>query len=431
MKTATLLLRVGSIAALVSLAAAQSAFVGTWTGAQILEPHMVSSSPPEVPIVVSDASGHAVSVWTSPAMGAVFTERFPGGTWSAVAPIFAGFDGYAPQVAISTSGVVAASWIIPGQEFIPTKLVVSVRPLGGVFSTPHTVATGASLFDSKLGVALNGAVTVVWPQNGAIQMAMRNRAGIWSAAQQISPVGVSANNPDLAVNSVGAAIAVWQQNVAGSPGQSAIGAAYRPARAVTVWGPPQLITAPSAVATWSPRAGISATGDVAVAYGSGNTLMLVTKRATSSFGVPMAVSPPTDAIYSLAFAMDSAGDVLTAWQKLDASNYGAVSKRAMAANGVWGPVTPLSNASEDASAPLAAFSADGSVGIVTWVDNSTFAASAAIGQVRGVWNVTHIGTGWWNTSVAVAAGSNAVSAVWPSPTANPNVTNMVANVYIP
>jgi hypothetical protein len=419
-----------AIVAWASFATAQS-FSGTWTGVQVLESPMVSSSPPEIPVVACDASGHAVAVWTSPSMGVVFTERYPGGTWSAVNSILPGVDGYAPQVAIGASGVVAASWVVPGQELIPPKLVVSVRPTGGAFGVPTQIASGVNLFDSKLGVALNGSVTIVWPQAGAIKTAMRSRAGVWSASQALSPASVNANAPDLAENSDGAAVVVWQQSPIGGPGTATIGAAYRAARSVTVWGAAQVISTGSVHSTWSPKAGIDATGDVAIGYGDGNTMMLVTKRATGNWGVPMTVSPRTDAVYSTALAMDLAGNVLTAWQSLDASNYGTVSKRQMSASGAWGPVTVLSAMLEDASAPMASMAADGSLAAVTWVDNSTFAASTALGKLRGTWTVFDIGSGWWNTPIPIAAGSMAVSAVWPAPTANPNVTRMVANVYTP
>ena len=153
--TARRALPVLSVAALALQVVAQ--VPGSWSGVQVLEPSMVSSSPPEIPVVACDPAGHAVSAWTSPSMGVAFAERYPGGDWSTATSIHpSAVTGFSPQIAIGSSGVVAATWIVPGQETIPPKLLVSVRPVGGAFSAPIPIVTGAYVFDSKLGVVAKG-----------------------------------------------------------------------------------------------------------------------------------------------------------------------------------------------------------------------------------------------------------------------------------
>ncbi|MCY2958996.1 MAG: hypothetical protein NTY35_02435 [Planctomycetota bacterium] len=421
-----------AVVALTLLAQAQSSAVGTWSGVQILEPTMVSSSPPDVPVVACDPLGHAVAAWTSPAMGVAFSEHDPGASWTAAVSILpAGTTGFSPQIAIGSSGVVAVSWIVPGQEFIPQKFVVSVRPVGGAFSTPATLVSGAYVFDSRLGVADNGSVTVLWGQGGAVKTAMRNPQGVWTPSIVLNPPNTSASLPDLVVNGAGAALAVWQETPVGGGGPSAIGVSYRAAPSRSRWGVAHAISSGLGLATWNPKPGIDDAGNAAFGYLDGNRMMVARKAAAGTWGAPQAVSPPGDNAYYPAFSMDARGNILAAWQKLDAGNYGTVSKRVLPAAGAWGPVTVLSTPDQDASWPIASVARDGSVAAVTWTDNNTFAAHADVGPMRGSSTVFTIGSCWWNTTMPIAAGSLAVSAVWPAPTTNPNVTRMVANVYTP
>jgi len=420
-----------SVAGVLLLAAAAPMLAGTWSGVQILEPSMLSSGPPDVPVVASDASGHAVAVWTSPSMGAVFSERYPGGSWSAELTLPNAIEGFLPQVAIGAGGLVAVTWATAGNEFIPPKLMVSVRPAGGVFPAPTALVSGANVFDSKIGVCAAGSVTVVWSQAGRIRSAMRTPSGQWSAAIALSPASFDARLPDLVVNDAGAAVVAWQETPHGGTGPGAIGAAYRPAPARSPFGAAQVVSSGTGQQTWNPRALIDAAGNAALGYLDGNRLMLAKKPFTSRWALPLPFSPASDTVYSSAFAMDANGNVLGAWQALDTSNYGTVSMRILPAWGSLGAVQVLSNPLDDASYPMAAIAGDGSIGCVTWTDNNTFAAHAALGGLRGAWTVDTIGTCWWNTQMPVAAGAGAVSAVWPMPTANPNVTKMVANAYTP
>ncbi len=421
---------VATVALIASHSIGQSS--GIWTGVQVLEPTMVSSGPPETPVVACDPAGYVVAAWTSPSMGAVFAERAPLGAWSTAGPIHpSSVAGFAPQIAIGASGVVAATWIVPGQQFVPSTFVASVRPVGGAFSAPVTLVAGSYVFDSKVAVIDNGSVTVAWTLGGIVQTMTRNPEGVWTPVITLSAGNVGAGLVDLAANGAGAALVVWQQTPAGGTGPTAIGASYRPAPARSRFGAAQTISSGTGLATWNPKAGITAAGDVAVGYLDGHAMMVARKPAAGAWSAPQQVSPPSDAAYYPALAIDEDGNVLAAWQALNASNRGRISKRVLAAVGAFGPVTQLSTNDQDASWPIASVASDGSVATVTWGDNDTFAAHAAVGPLRGAWTVFTIGSVWWNTSVPIAAGSSAVTAVWPAPTANPNVTRMVANAYTP
>jgi len=404
----------------------------TWSGVRILEPNMGSSSPPELPVVAGDASGHVVAAWTSPSMGVAFSERYPGSEWTVAASLLsAGAVGFSPQIALGASGVVAVSWIVPGTEFVPAKLVVSVRPLGGNFSTPEEVVSGATVFDSELAVADNGCVTIVWAAGGAIKTTSRSPAGAWFPVLVLSATGASGGLLDLAMNDAGAAVVTWQEAASGGSGPTAIHAAYRPASVRSRWWADETISSGTGLATWNPKAGIDADGDVAVGYLDGHTLMVARKPAAGGWSLPQPVSPPSDQVYYPALAMDAAGNIALAWQALDANNYGTISERVLSATGELTAINVLSTGFEDASWPMISISRDGSIAAVTWCDNSTLAARVALGPLRGDWTDYTIGGVWWNTSIPIVAESALVAAVWPAPTANPNVTRMVANVYTP
>jgi len=262
---------------------AAAAIVGTqsgvasaavWSPTKTLQGVFGISSPPEAPSVASNAAGHGVAVWDN--TGVVrLAERVKGGAWTASRTVFPGSAWYGgpSTVAIGADETTAVAWTTVATRYVPAKLVVSVRRPGADFTTPVQVAPGFLVFSFRLGVAADGTVTLAWLDGSGVHASTQAPGSAWSAPQQLSGAGYP-SLPDLVVNDAGAAVAVWQQG--SSPGAPAsILAAFRPAGAAA-FDAAQVVSAGTGQSTWNPKPGISASGDAAVGYLDGASMVVVT-----------------------------------------------------------------------------------------------------------------------------------------------------------
>lgn len=411
------------------------AAAGTWGATRSLTSTFGVSSPPESPLVVMNAAGHALAAWN--ATGPVgYADRPAGGVWlpSRVVPGATTGNG-AVAVGIGDNDVSAVAYVTAATRYVPSKLMVSWRVGSGTFGPSVQLATGAGLWDMRLGIACDGSVTLLWsdgvgaraatlPGTGSTPGACDGRpAGTtWGAAQLIS-AGAAAL-PDLAVNGNGDALAVWQEGAPGAP--TAIAAALRPAGGA--WQPAQVISAGSGQSTWNPKPALDAAGNAAVGYLDG-TAMVVTRRPAGGAWAPPETVSGTQAAYYPAFAMSAGGDLLVAWLALDAAGSGSIWQRTAPAGGSWTAAARLSAPAESANWPSAAYAGDGSVAVVGWVDNATNGARASV-FAAGRWARSTLGPGWWGGTVPVAAGSGTALAGWAVPgTGNPNAARLVARIW--
>jgi len=399
------------------------AFAGTWSGLKVLEGVFGVSSPPEGPALAVNGTGHTVAAWN--ATGPVrFAEHLNAGNWTPSTVVVPKAESAGPvAVSIGADETTAVAWVTVATEFTPAKMLVTVRAPGGVFTTPVEAVPGASAGDLRLGVAGDGTVILLWDNATGVLTSTLPPHGTWSAPLMIS--GAGAGLPDLVVNDAGAALAVWQEGAPGSP--TSIAGAYRTAGGI--WRAPRVVSAGSGLGTWNPKPGIDAAGGVAVGYLDGNTMMVALKSVGHTWGAPVAVSGTQTAGYP-ALAMDRAGDVVAAWEALDAGNYGSIWESTLPAGGAWSVPERLSRRADDSSWPTAAFSSDGSLAVVTWVDNTAQKARASLGSAAGPWVRSGLGIGWWGSTVPVVAGAGTVTAAWAAPMLpNPNAARILARVF--
>lgn len=397
---------------------------GTWSVLKTLEATFAVSSPPEPALLSVNGSGQTLAVWD--AIGIVrYAERAKGAAWSLSKPVLINAIGQFPAAALGDDGTAAVAWTTVANEFTPAYVVASVRAPGGTFPQPTQVALGTGVYYLKLGVAADGTATLVWSAPAGIFAATCPAAGSWSTAVQLSASAAGAGLPDLVVNAPGAALAVWQQGAAGNP--TSVGTAYRAAGGA--WEAPRVLPSNGA-ATWNPKPALDHAGEAAVGYIRGNELVVATRAPAGDWSAPEVVSPAGQAVYYPALAMDGGGNVIAAWQTLDAGNQGSVYQRSRAAGASWGLATLLSAPTEDAGWPSLAYAGDGSVAVVSWVDNSTNEARASVGSVSALWSRSLLGAGWWGSTVPVAAGGGTAVATWATVVGgNPNAASLVAKTY--
>jgi hypothetical protein len=238
---------------------------GAWRPAQTL---FTGPSVGEIPFSGSVAGtflagtpdGHAIAVWTVSGEGAVWSERPPGGAWSAAAAV-PGAPPWVRALAVDASGnaVIAAddSWVGEGQ------LVVQEHAAGGTWSAPVPLGPSAEARFGDLVVAPGGAAAVAWRDRlGGAFLAERPAGGAWGAPSLLS----RGSEPELALGPDGELLAAWTAFDLDDPSAPFIPMMQVRSRAPDgVWGPTQTLSAPCWAALRS-EATIDAHGDAVVMW---------------------------------------------------------------------------------------------------------------------------------------------------------------------
>lgn len=418
--------------------AATPAVAGSWGPAHTLQGSFATASIPEPPLVTMNARGNALAAWN--ATGIVrYAERVKGGTWLPSSNVPGGREGAGPvAAAIGASEVAAIAWTTVATRYTPSRMLLSLRPAGGTFGTALEPVPGVRAGALDLGIACDGSITLVWSDIVGVRTSTlagsgesaagacdgQPGGGPWSTPLTLSAGFAGAALADLVVNDAGAALVVWQSGAPGQP--SAIGAALRPAGGA--WEAAQTVSAPTGRATWNPKPVLDAGGGAAVGYLDGNSMVVVRRPAGGAWQTPELVSG-TQLVYYPALAGNAQGDLLAAWQTLDAGNVGTIWTSVATGGTGWPVPVRLSARTEAAGWPTAAWSADGSVAVVGWTDNASNGTRASV-LSAGSWRRGGLGGGYWGGVVPVAAGSNAAVAGWarPAPT-NPNSARLVGRVW--
>lgn len=421
-----------SVAAILAAGAGAALAAGPWSPTHVLQGTFAASSPPETPLVAINALGDAVYVWNANGVART-ADHAATGTWTPAKALPGGNTAAGPvAVAIGRGGLAAAAWTTVATRYEPSRLLVSLRPAGGVFMSAVEISPGTVAGAIKLGIDCAGSVTVLWSTSAGLSSSTLPGASVpkgecngtpgtgpWGPAAQISNAGVGAGLPDLVVNDAGAALAVWQEGAPGNP--SSIAAAYRPAGGA--WQAPSTISAPTARATWNPKPGLDALGGATVGYLDGSSMVVVTRPASGPWQTPAIISDAQQVQYP-ALAVTDAGDVIAAWLSTDATSGTAVWQRQWHA-GAWGPATRLSGRNDTPDWPSAAASGDGSLAIVTWTDDTAQRARASVLQA-GAWKRQTLGPAYWGGTVSVAAGGGKAAAGWARAVrGNPNAAQLV------
>jgi hypothetical protein len=158
--------------------------------------------------------------------------------------------------------------------------------------------------------------------------------------------------------------------------------------------------------------------------------MAVARRPSGGLWAAPEIVSGSQNVYYPAMAVNERGDLLAAWQALDAGNVGSVWQRTALAGAPWSAAQRLSANGESAQWPIAAWAGDGSVALVGWVDDNTNSAKASLLSATGRWVRSTLGAGWWGGTVPVSAGGGGAVAGWAVPApGNPNSARLVARTW--
>jgi hypothetical protein len=186
---------------------------GTWSTPVDLSASGQSAEDPQVSV---DSTGLAIAVWNrydGSKNRIQSSTSQSGGTWSAPVDLSAsGQSAYYPQVSVDSTGLATAVWArSDGSDYV---IQSSTSQSGGAWSTPVDLsASGQSAQGPQVSVDSTGLATTVWSRydgsNDIIQSSTSQSGGTWSAPVDLSAGGQDANGPQVSVDSMGLAMAVW------------------------------------------------------------------------------------------------------------------------------------------------------------------------------------------------------------------------------
>lgn len=271
----------------------------------------------------------------------------------------------APRIAINADGDAVAVWTrLEGR----VRLVqASLRPEGGDWGPAQTISLpGADAYLPSVAIDSTGAAYAVWtrttPTGLVVQAAVRaTGASLFGPPQDISASQSQTAFPTVAVSPSGQAVAAWTGRV----GNDLLIQVARRAPGDSVWSPP---------------AGISQSGQNAlepvVAVDSAGTAAVVWRRYDGKFYrvqatlcplgaaclAPQALSGPGRSAVSPRIGVDGTGVVHVLWRRFDGKTY-RLQAIARVTSGAWTPVSTLSTL--PSVQPALAVSAGGQVA-ATW-----------------------------------------------------------------
>ena len=136
--------------------ASSAAFGQPWSAPVDLSGNIgVASGNPTVRV---SASGNATAIYTSPTIGAAYIDKPAGGSWGTPRAT----NGVNQFYVSNDSGVEGLAWGTGGARPTSSTVVAIVRPAGGTWSAPATLAAAPHLsFDGAI-VAPDGSMAVAW-----------------------------------------------------------------------------------------------------------------------------------------------------------------------------------------------------------------------------------------------------------------------------
>lgn len=216
-------------------------------------------------------------------------------------------------------------------------------------------------------------------------------APTWLAPVDVSAQGQKAEDPQVAVDAAGDAVAVWQRS---EGAEVIVQAASRPAGGT--WGAPVELSVPGENAGL-PRVAMDAAGDAVAVWvrsdGSHRIVQAASRPAGGTWGAPVELSVPGADAGEPEIAVDPSGDAVAVWTLSEGSDV-IVQAASRPAGGSWGAPTDLSAAGEEAGEPEIAVDPSGDAVAVWTREEGFYSTVETVGRPAG---------GTWGAPVELSA----------------------------
>lgn len=167
------------------------------------------------PALGIDSSGNITAIWGRN-INTIQTAYRPQntGVWSAVTDVRSGVTAFDPDIAVSQTDDAVAVWY---EAFMGNDVIFSRARIGGVWSMSNLQVSTAG-FDSQLpriGADAIGNTVLIWLEDDGMNDIVRGATltaggGAWANFATLSAGGAGAQNPQIAVDPMGNAVAVWE-----------------------------------------------------------------------------------------------------------------------------------------------------------------------------------------------------------------------------
>jgi hypothetical protein len=367
------------------------------------------------PAVAINSSGAQAAAWINEDNYLLLqvAAQDAGGSWTPELTLTprSGDNAAEPAVAVSPSGTAVAIWDLYNISQGGTVIQASSRPAHGSWGPVTTLSPAAdSSSHPQIAMDAHGNAVAIWlhttSSSGGIFAADLSAGGSWSTPVQISTVNVSAQNPVLAVNASGDAVAGWQ---------SANGIIFVAERNSGVWGAP-IVIAPAAFRQGSPHVALGDRGDAAAAWTGRGTALAATRAAGGTWSAPTTLSKSSEGA-TARVAIDQFGNsvvVFDAVKYLGGTGY-AYPLQAVShpAGGSWGTVTTISGAN-DTAATVNLVATPAGTFVAGWVNSYTVEAAIRTPGNSSFGPLVVVGSG--NVlELAVAPGKTAATWIGGGP----------------
>jgi len=279
-----------------------------------------------------------------------------------------------PQLAAAADGAVTVVWAGAGALGVGHTLWVVTRPAGSDTFNPaeNLSATGQHAENPQIAIAADGATTIVWSgRNGAndIIQARTRPAGssIFSAVENLSEAGQSAENPQIAIAADDTATVAWQR---WDGFKTIIQARTRPAGSNTFAAAENLSA--SGQNAVSPQLAASADGATTIVWSrwegseDGQAIVQASTRSAGSgaFSEAVNLSGPGQSAGSQQVAVGSNGVTAIVWQRSNGSEEIIQASTRSAGAGVFSGAVNLSASGQNAVDPQVAITANGTATVI-------------------------------------------------------------------
>jgi hypothetical protein len=315
------------------------------------------------PHMAVDGDGAAVVVWTVP-IGANY--RVQARTLSAASALSStqtlspiGYSGERPYVAVDPDGDAVAAWM--RTEVAEYRIQAGSRSAAGALGPIKTLSkAGQQALFPKVAVDADGDAVIAWMRFDGMHYRVQARTlsadGVTGPVRTLSKAGADAWNPRVAIDADGDALIVWRRHD---------GAHIRvQARALSktgVLGPVQSLSAAGRSAD-NPEVAMDADGDAIAVwqdqYGTTWRVQTRTRSKSGALGAIQTLSKAGQSAFHPQVAADADGDAAFVWAYLDGSHY-RVQARFRSKAGALGKVRTLSPTGVLAGGQRVVMDADG------------------------------------------------------------------------
>lgn len=269
---------------------------------------------------------------------------------------------------------------------------------GGQWPPTPTPLAPAGVGGAVLAVNSTGAAVAVWTNDPVLQASYRPAGGAWGPTETVANTGGPYSALRIDLDDAGNVGVAWHRNT--SPSTSLVEVALRSVS--SGWLPVDTMPPGPREIERSPDVAFENTGEVVLVWGSLTAipsytrLLAATRSLTSAWTAPVELSPPTTTAQDIAVGSNHAGTVVVTWHDVT-----AVRSAGRTGGGTWGPADVLAS--------------PGGTGSLAEIGRAVVDAA---GNATALWS-RHDGTNWRvETASRPAGGGWQLPATTLSPVVN-------------